>query len=497
MTDPALPAHAGLTLEAWIAHHGPVQESAALVTALDLCAQASRMSNRQLAAAANSLTLAHLVKGNGGRWIWVPASEDTDGVAFSDADIVERIGTALFHALSGQALHYPLASEPALRAELRRLRPGLPTAVANLTIDALTARRTRQSLSAFAGDIRQTLGIERYRPRSRWSRTVSRVVAVGAAVAAVLAIAAGRLPTRETDAVGVGLTGQETLALAIGREAAETFAFMDEHTAAIQVYLQLGQVWAAHVPRQDPRAMWNDVHHSWVRTLAGDRLTPEQLLEHLPAQLDASLGKGHPYTRTVRLALAATVEARGATADAHALRQEAAEGMADLFRRFDSALPEVDPNPTPPGVVAHVAPNAPELEGFAATSDGAFEVSLTGTEQMIASRNGWRLHLRTTGSCRVSLVTGTPPQPLTVEVTHTSDQAPRVQILGTAPMITLEGSRRPVTSVLLASANGQLDAHVDGASTRLQLDPSSAPPVPPYGIRFTNIGALDACALVW
>jgi hypothetical protein len=94
------------------------------------------------------------------------------------------------------------------------------------------------------------------------------------------------------------------------------------------------------------------------RTLRGDRLTTEQT-STLRRAARRALGDGHPYTRAVRLKLAATLAARGATSQA-ALRSDAEHAARALVGDAGSHLTG-DYRAARCGCISR---NAPEREGF-------------------------------------------------------------------------------------------------------------------------------------
>src|SRR6185436_9600226 len=100
---------------------------------------------------------------------------------------------------------------------------------------------------------------------------------------------------------------------------------------AIQLYQSLVPLWRTRLPPDDPRLTWNAAHEAWVRALAGDRFTTEQILTDVSDWLPRSLGDAHPYARAVRLALADTLDARGAAVEAAALRKQVATATRGLF----------------------------------------------------------------------------------------------------------------------------------------------------------------------
>jgi hypothetical protein len=296
-----------------------------------------------------------------------------------------------------------------------------------------------------------------------------------------------------------GLTSRETDALDISAETAQTMSLIDEHTAVIQLYQQIGRLWSTRIAPGDPRLAWNEAHEAWVRTLAGDRLTAEQLLENKPTWLAAELGERHPYTRAVRLALAATLVARGATAEAASLRVQAERATRDLFQSTRRAPEILDDAPVPPGVLAHVAPNAPAREGFRPGKGSSFLVPLTSAERWIAGRDGWRLHLVTANTCRASVVTGTDPRLIAVNAARSPDGGWRVWVEGTKPAMVFEAAASETVIVSLAGhGTGAVDVLLGGERGQSsRIDTTSFPPEPPYALTFDGGPAGTGCAVVW
>lgn len=496
---PASQAPEGARLDEWIAAHGALWPSDAFVVALDVCARASWLTDRQLGDVIGSLNPAAFARGQQGEWSWRPASTGL-AQAVPDAEVIERLGALLFYCLTGHPLEYPLQGETALRSRLRTLRPGLPPGVADLTVAALLARRRPGlTLAAFAQDLRQTLGIERQPGTIRSSGRMRFLAATAVALAATLVVWWMARPAYDERIEGHGLTRRETTLLDISTETAQNFALVHEHTAAIQLYQEIARLWRTRVAPDDPRVAWNEANEAWVRTLAGDRLTTEQLLENKPSWFAAQFGEGHPYTRALRLALAATLDARGATDQAATLRGLVEHATGDLFRDTGLAPHELDDAPVPPGVFAHVAPNDAEREGFRRQADGTFFVPLTSTERRIAGRDGWRLHLVAVGTCRASFVAGADPRRITVNAARGSDSRWQVRIEGITPAITLHGAAATrLGASLVARGGGVLDARVGEHDIQsAAIDRAASLPSPPYSLAFDGEHGDTDCAVVW
>jgi hypothetical protein len=485
-------APAAISLADWIAGHGPLWPAEALVIVLETCAAAARLRHGELTAVVGSLDVSRIRRTVSG-WSWAPVVSASALQTVGDAEVVERLGAILFFSLTGQAVEYPFPEEQALRAQLRGLRPDLSPPVTDVTVRSLAARRhAGVTLFAFAGDLRRALGVERGLESSR-KRRASRVAGASVALAAV-AFAAWWSARPEGRLERHGLTREETVLLDVAAESADTTALIDEHTASIQHYLYIARLWQARVPPEDPRIAWNHAHEAWVRTLAGDRLTAEQLLEHAPDWLARELGDRHPYTRAVRLGLAATLDARGADGGA-VLRLQAEKAALDLLAATGGVPFATSDVPAPPGTVAHVAPNPPEREGFRADGEGGYFIPLTSLQRWIAARAGWRLHFVADGPCRASFVTGTDPGRIELGASRSPDGAWQLRIEGTSPAVTVQGPARASAGVSLsASPAGAVEARISDKNVYpTTIDRTGPPPDPPYRLAFRGEG----CSLVW
>jgi hypothetical protein len=486
-----------MRLDEWVAARGPLSPAAAIVVALGACARASRLNRAQLGGVIRSLTTTGIARSQQGDWSWVPTRGGPSARAASDTDVIERIGAILFQCLTGQEPVFPFPVEQDLRARLRNLRPELLGSVVDLTVRALSSRSgPSMTLAAFGRDLRQALGIERHTSGRRRRRRLG-LVAAGALV--LIAASSWALVTRaERRVQSHGLTQNETAGIDIGSEAANTFALIDEHTAAIKLYQEIGDLLRSRLSPEDPRVAWTEVSEAWVRTLAGDRLTAEQLLRDKPAWLSEQLGDGHPYTRAVRLALAATLEARGATDEAASLRHQAELGTRTLFERAGSVPDLLDSVPAPPGVLAHVAPNAPEREGFRRGPDGQFVVPLTSMQRVTAGRDGWRLHLVVSGACRTSLALGDDPRLVAVTTSRTPDRGWQIQLSGTRSPILLRSHDAPALGVsVFGDKAGALQVKLsDGSASEGRIGAPSPPPNPPYALTFDDPDG-TACRVIW
>jgi hypothetical protein len=271
---------------------------------------------------------------------------------------------------------------------------------------------------------------------------------------------------------------------------------MDEHTAAIQYHGLIGRLLRARLELNDPRLAWEAAQEAWVRALAGDWLTSEQGLSDLPGWLSKELGEQHPYTSSVRVSLATALEARGAMAEAASLRDAAERATRELLG--PDGYRGMSGQTGPPGAIAHVAPNAPEREGFRRTPAGAYFIPLTSSQRRLAGEKGWQLHLLARRPCRVSVVIGAHPKRLDIDMFAGPDGRWQVGFHGATPDHLEAAASESVRVSILADPAGRLDAHVgDGPVTPLSHAISSDPPIPPYGLTFDAGSHPEACAVVW
>lgn len=487
-----------MTLDAWLTAHGPMLPAAALVLGLHLCARASRMSDGELSAAMPSLNTAGIVRQPGDGWSWSPATARSARYLVTDADVLAHIGAVLFHALTGRPLAEAFPTVGAVRNGLRTLRPDLPTPLTDLIVEAVTARRgSSRRLQAFAQDLRLALGVERQPGIKRETR----VIALAGAIVAVLgmSVASPFVGGRDESIDAHGLTRHESVLLDVLQEAAQTYALIDEHTVGIQQFQALAELWRARIPLDDPRLAWVLAHEAWVRTLAGDRLTTEQLFDSVEGWLANQLGEGHPYTRAVRLGLATTVEARGVSEPASTARDRAERAVRALFDGTGLEPDLLDGIPAPPGVQAHVAPAPAILEGFRKGSDGSFFVPLTSSQRWRAARDGWRLHLVATDWCRVALAAGSEPRLVSVTAAPSGAGAWEVRVAGTTPPLTLHRTGDATAGVSLrGDPTGALQVTFgDHAPVATRLDTAAPPAAPPHTLAFDEGRVAGACRVVW
>jgi hypothetical protein len=485
-------------LDEWLAAHGPLSPPAALVLALRVCSTATRLSDAQLSASLSSLHSAGIARRRGEGWNWAPVASGGTARAVADHEVVERLGGLLFECLAAQPLAHRLPDADAVSRRLRALRPDLPPAVAELTAHAATAGGgPGVSLAAFAQDVRAALGAGSRRTAGGRRRLIAAGVLASAALAAA-GIYGGLRGWREARVGSHALTVQETALRDITTESVDALAVIDEHTAAIRELQELEQLWFRRVELADPRLGWSRAREAWVRRLAGDRLTAEQLLEPLVPTVESALGRSHPYTRTLRLDLAAVVDARGASGQAAALRAEAAQVMTDLVRSPALAWDTVG-LPWPPHTIAHVAPNVPEREGFRQTAGRGYEVPLTSTQRWFAGRDGWHLHVRATSTCRVSLVAGADPRGIGVDVRRGADGAWAAAVEGSAPQLAVASPAADTFALTLsADTDGRVTLRLaDGSTHAARIDVTAPPPSPPYVLAFDDDREGAGCGVVW
>lgn len=497
-TGSGLPPHSAHTLEDWMVDHGPLAVETALVLAVDVCARVSRLPDDMLGLTLGSLAASEIVRAEQGGWTWRHKASRPQSRRLTDAEIIDRLGALLFQCVTGEPLAARFVAERVLRARLRGLRPDLPAAVVELIAASVSDGVGRApTLAGFTRKAREVLGLQ-HEPRH--VQQISSLVVV-VSVAMALLVGAWTAPFGPERLESFGLTAREAGLVDIATETAQGLALMDEHTAGIVQYQQVARSWRSRLTPDDPRLAWIDASEVWVRTLAGDRITPEQVLETKPSWLDRELGARHPYGRAVRLALAATLEARGAAEKAEVLREQATTAARELFAgllRAEDLLPGV---PAPPGVIAHVAPNTPEREGFRRAAGGGFYTPLTSVQRWTAGRDGWRLHLIASGRCRTSFAPGDPPQSVNVSIDRQSNDGWQVGIEGTKTPVVLNISPRSRVGVsLTVDASGTVSARAtDGLAQSAALDPTKSTAQPPYAFEFSQFGGSSdtGCDVVW
>ena len=482
------------SLADWVRQHGPLAADVVALLALSIAIRSSRLTGRELADAIDSLQPSSVVRRAERGWHWTMMSAPRRSHRVSDAEVLSRIGLIMTLALTGERIA-PFASEPAIRATLRERRPDLNPAVVNLVAMAEGQPDDGLTLNAFAQDLRRQLNLGRRPPRGT-RRAV--VAATAAALVIVGSLGARYWTEAENGLEPHGLTSHEATVLDITYESAQTFALAGEHTAAIQILQNPSNILRARLSAQDPRRASIQALEAWVRTLAGDRLTTEQILERHPAWFTTELGDGHPYTRAARLMLAATLEERGAVVDARALREQAVRANNGLLPSGSPPLDLLPTTPVAPGVIAHMAPIDPVREGFRPQSNGAYHAPLMSPQRWLAERGGWRLHVVARDTCHVTTVVGIQPRRVGVALVRTASGW-ELQVDGITPRLVRK--TEPTELVILtmaAGSSGEVAATFgDGPKAHGRIDPASPVSVPPHALTFEERGSNHACALVW
>lgn len=496
VTTPAsgqqVPATGEVRLDEWVARHGPLSPMMAATLALHLCAEAARRSDALAARTWPSLDVAHIWRGDDGVWEWRAGDDRRARRRPRDADVLERVGLVLFHSLTGVALPYRIADAQSIRSHLRAARPDLAPPLAQVVVRALTAHEHPDAgLDGFARDLRQWLGVEAARPaRAPWTRRIAiGVTAVGLALASWLATAR---PGREV-ALSSGLSVEDLALADAAAEYADYLAITDEHTAALVLYQRMQRLWHTRVPPTDPRMTRLVTFEAWVRELQRDDLTTGQLLSDKPEMLTTQLGVHHPYTRAAGLVLAGVLSRSGERARAERLKELATQAAHELLQEAPLVDRILVGPPAAPGVIAHVAPNDPAVEGFRAR-DQSWTIPLTSTQRWFAGELSWRLHVRATGACEVAVDLGVDARRMGVGIAPV-DAGWRVWSHGLTPAMEMSAPRSGGVGVSLG-ADGDDPVTVTlgtGRSARSRVDVQGTPPTPPFELRFSGSG----CALVW
>jgi hypothetical protein len=280
-------------------------------------------------------------------------------------------------------------------------------------------------------------------------------------------------------------------------ENAHYLAVANEHTLSLQALQDVERLWRTRVTSGDPRIALNQLQQAWVRLLRGDPLTAEQLLVALPSFFSRELGDRHPVTQVARERLADVLEKRGAAREASTHRDEARRARAELVGDL-GPVSQSGSTPTPFGVSAHLAPNAPERGGFRPATDGGYVALVTSTQRMFAGRDGWQLVVRAAGECMASIDVGRDVRRVGVQVSGAPESGWQVSIPGTRPELSFRLPSSPHASVLLtATGDATVQARTaDGQEATGTLDTTVPGPDPPYALRFKG-ATPDACQLVW
>jgi hypothetical protein len=508
-------------LDRWIAAHGPLSPHAAAVVGLGLCARLSVMTDAEMRQLLPTLRTSAIVRTHDGRWQWRPGTTPP-GAGIPDPPaprvrrshpfrrkrppddhaLVERIGTVLFESVSGQALRDRFPDEADVRTALRRLRPDLSPAFVNVIAGAASPRPdSRSSIDRLARNLRTVLGADNPPLRALVGRrlTVAGIVLLG--VLAALWIRS----SREADRPGSnGLTARETMLNEIGLEQAHYLAVADEHTLSLQELQALERLWRTRVEARDPRTLFNVMTQAWVRFLRGDSLSGEQLLVSAPTSLAHSLGDSHPYARLASLQLATVLQARGATGEAAQHRAAAQRGLDKLVAN-ESALRGIPTGsnpgamPSPFSLLAHVAPNRPEDEGFRRAERGGYLVALTSMQRWLAERDGWWLAVRAGGACWVAVDTGRNARRLGVTIVRAPTGTWSVSVPGTSPPVAFDAPIAATASILVNVTHaGTIQATAGGETLRESaIDRVTAGPQPPYVLTFSGDASGSGCEVVW
>lgn len=487
------------TLAESLAVSGPLAAPAALVIALQVCADASALESSLLGRSVASLTTEHLVRDTHGQWRWLPAASAALDRRPSDNEVAGRVGAILFECLTGVLLADYLPEAAAVRTRLRERRPDLRQAIVDLTARLASARSGEPAtLDDVAEEIRLALGVKNagagLRHRGRWGVATALLVLfflVGAWVA--------RNMKPETPVESHGLTRDETIHSDVVTESAEYWTVSREFITAFGQLEDVRRLWRTRVATDDPRLASVTLRQAWARSERGDFLTAEQYLVAIAGPLERALGATHPYVRATRLNLASVFERRGAVGAAREQRSAAAAAAQVLLPRAVALMIGQHEGPPAPGVFAHMAPTVPEREGFRRSAGGGYTAPLTATARWLAGRDGWRLHVTATGACRAAVDAGRDPHRLQVSLRRVDD----------AWEVAMEGIRPPLRTRTAGTADGQVTVSVEVSPTGevrtflqgRELSPVSIDPAaesaPPYGLTFVGPHADNACALVW
>jgi hypothetical protein len=156
--------------------------------------------------------------------------------------------------------------------------------------------------------------------------------------------------------------------------------------------------------------------------------------------------------------------------------------------------------PWPLHVIAHVAPNAPAREGFIPTPDGrSFAMPLTSTQRRLSWIDGWRLHVRAEGACRVSLVTGAEPREVVVVAEPAAAGGWHVGVEGVTPPVGLRANAGPSADVTITAApEGHMAVRAGGVAEAVaRIDESAPRPDPPYALTAAGDLRTRGCTIVW
>jgi hypothetical protein len=469
----------------------------ALIVARRVCADASALDAAQLARSTASLTTANIVRRANGEWRWQPVPSASLDRRPTDNEIAGRVGAILFECLTATGLPDYLPEAGDVASRLRDHRPDLPQAVVNLVGRLAAARSSeRLRLEDVANDVQRAIPVQA--PAARRSTAGRWVTGALLVLGGVAVWRAG--DSRESGRLGThGLTEHETVLHDLATESADFLAVGSEHTAALDHLKELERLWRERVASEDPRVGLNYLRQAWVRAEAGDFLTAEQILVQSPTLVGRALGNDHPYVRLVRLNLAGVLDRRQATDDAREQRAAARAAAERLLPASVVSTLEESPSPPAPGVIAHLAPNAPEREGFRRDANGGFVSPVTSAARWLAGRDGWRLHVGATETCRAAVDAGSDPHRLQVAVER-QDEAWRVIVDGLQPRVDLSATASPSGRAAVTvdvMPTGDARVMVPGADAlRAVVDPDAVSN-PPYGLTFAGTDGDQGCTLVW
>jgi hypothetical protein len=466
--------------------------SSALIVARQVCADASALDEHDLTRSTASLASANIVRHSSGEWRWRPVASSSLDRRPTDNEIAGRAGAILFECLTATPLPDYLPEPGVVNARLRDHRPDLPQPIVNLTARLSSARSmARITLEEVADDLQRAIGTKLPEVRSSAGR---RWAAGAALVLSVLALWRAADSRNDVVIASHGLTRHETMVHDLAVETADYLALADEHTMALDHLKELERLWRERVPAEDARFGLNYLRQGWVRAEAGDFLTAEQMFLSGPGLVGRALGTDHPYVRAARLNLAVALDRRGAAEAAREQRAAAHATAARLLPIEAANSLEAGAGPPMPGVLAHLEPNPPEREGFRLDSSGGYRAPLTSSALLLAGRNGWRLHVRATDTCRVAVDAGSAPHRFKVSV-RPQDDSWHMKVDGVSPGVDLgsmSSADGKAAVTVDATHAGEVRVLVSGRQTTVGAVDSGAVSNPPYGLTFAG-----GCSLVW
>lgn len=486
------------TLNEWLAVHGPLAAPSALIVVRQICVDASALDAVELGRTVPSLTTAHIVRNANGEWRWRPVPSPALHRRPTDNEVAGRAGAILFECLTATALPDYLPDAGVVVSRLHDRRTDLtPTVVDMVSRLASAPGAARLRLEDVADDLQRAIGLKGRNARPPSAR---RWAVAGLCVLGAMGTWQMQDPGDDTRIGSHGLTRHETVVHDLATESADSLAVVGEHTMALDRLKELERLWRERVPPDDPRIALNYQRQAWVRAEAEDLITAEQLFLSGTMTLSRALGSGHPYVVAAQRNLSWTLDRRGATDAARELRRTAREASGRLLPGSVASDPaEATVGVPTPAVIAHVAPAAPEREGFRRETPGGWVAPLTGATRWLAGRDGWRLHVGATGACRTAVDTGGDPHRLQVTVRR-EDAGWRVMVEGTHPRVELgavPSSDDRVIVTVHVRPTGDVQVLMPGGETaRATVDPGSVSN-PPYGLTFVGEQDDQGCALVW